>query len=156
MKLKIFLAFASILTIVGAYLLGYQARNSLLLVNVGLNLHVYQESSKIPGSGWISKRNTNVTLIEWPQIASESVDLNLQHDYHTTRSTPAQFVISLKLNQTERVVTISHLTKTGSYSGSVSSLFSGVKQGKYNLTITIRVFNSTEIQDQLNRLVTIP
>lgn len=156
MKPKIFLAFASILTIAGAYLFGYQARNSLLLVNVGLNLHVYQESSKIPGRGSISKRNTNVTLIEWPQIASESVDLNLKYNYDTTRSTPAQFVISLKLNQTERVVTTSNLTDTGLYTGSVSSLFSGVKPGAYNLTITIRVFNSTEIQDQLNRFVTIP
>lgn len=156
MRLKIFLALTLVLIITSAVLLGYQTREALLMVNVGLNLRIFRDSSHIPGHGSISKANTNVTLIEWPQIANEIVNWNLKYDYYATRSTPVQFFISLRLGTEEKVLTISNLIKTGEYTGSLSSPFSVVKQGIYSLTITIWVANYSDIKDQLNRSVIVP
>jgi len=156
LRLKIFLTLLLALIITCASLFGYQFSDVLLTVNVDLNLRIFPDSSHIPGDGSINKRNTHVTLLEWPQIAHESVRSNMRYDYNTTRSTPVQFVITLSLDNKEKVLATSNLTRIGEYSGSASSHFSVARSGIYNLTITVRIANDSDVQDQLNRLVVVP
>ena len=156
MRVKTFLVCAFILTIAGVSSFFYGAQPPILVVNVALDLNVYPEFGAIQGYCSIMK-NTNVSLVKWPQTVSEKVDLKLRYKYYNeTRGTPVQFIISLHLNQTEKVVTISNLTMTGAYTGSVTSFFSGVKTGKYNLTITAHVSDFPETRHQLHRFVTVP
>ena len=156
MRAKTFLICAFILTIAGAFLFFYGAQPSILVVNVALDLNVYPEFGARPGYCSIMK-NTNVSLVKWPQTVSEKIDLKLRYKYYNeTRTTPVQFIVCLHLNQTDKVVTTSNLTMTGAYTGSVTSFFSGVKTGTYNLTITVHVSDFPETRHQLQRLVTVP
>lgn len=155
MKLKIFVCLLLILTIAGASLFYHQLQDPSLQVDVAVWLHVRQESSAKPGYGWINNENTNGTLAKWPRMATENVDLNLEYDRNVTRSTPVQFNVTLILNQTERFVTTSNLTQSGTYVGSISSFFSGIKLGTYNLTIMLRVCGSPEIEDRFSRFITL-
>ena len=155
MNLKVFLAFALVFAFASAILLGYQTQDFVLIVSIGLDLRVLQDSHEIPAVGSINKANTNVTLIRWPEPASERTELSLEYDYDAVRNTPVQFLISLNLGNMEKVVAIPDLTKTGRYTGYVSSPIPTVKTGTYKLNITIWVLDYPNISDQLNRIVTI-
>lgn len=117
---------------------------------------VSTKSSENPGMCQVIKKTANTSLVKWPQIASEKVDVNLDYTYGETRTTPVRFVISMHLNQTERVVTTPNLTTSGRYSGFASSFFPGVKPGTYNLRIIVHVFALPENRDELHMLVKIP
>jgi hypothetical protein len=145
-----------VLVIVIALFYSYRIQNSTLVVTVYLDLSVSRESSSRPGFGWILEQNTSVSLVKWPQIATEKTDVNPKYAFNETRTTPVHFVVSFYLNQTNKTVSIPDLTTTGSYSAAVSSFFPSINQGTYNLTITVYVPGFEKEQHQLQRLVRIP
>jgi hypothetical protein len=158
-RTKIFLPCLLVLVVITASFYGCRVQNPTLIVTVGLDLTVLRDSSSRPGLGRILELNTSVSVITWPQTAVENVYVNPipKYSFGETRAVPVHFAVSIYLDGTNKtVLTPDNLTITGDYSAQVSSFFSGVNPGTYNLTIVVYVPKHEDYTDQLTRFITIP
>lgn len=156
MRTRNFLAYFLLLVILALSFYCYRVQTSVLVVEAYFDLSVRRESSDRPGFGWIIEQNISVSLVRWPEVACEEVDVVPRHSFNETRKTPVRFVVCLYLNQTRKDLMMPSLNTTGSYTAIISSFFSNINQGTYNLTITFHVLGFDEDQDRLQRFITIP
>lgn len=156
MKAKTLTACLFFLAAIGSVSYCYRIQECNLVVEFELQLIVNIESSTNLGTGWIVEQNSNFSIVKWPQMASEKVDLNMTYNYHEKRTTPIQFNITLQLDQTEKTIITPKLTDSGRYNGVVRSFFSGVKPGNYTVIMKICVLNLPETHHQLKEFITIP
>jgi hypothetical protein len=155
-KTKTLVACLFLLAVIGSVSYCYTIQECNLVVEFELQLIVNKESSTNLGTGWIVEQNSNFSIVKWPQMASEKIDLNMTYSHHEKRTTPIQFNITLQLNQTERTIITPKLTESGRYNGVVRSFFSGVKPGNYTVNINICILNRPETHHQLKEFITIP
>jgi hypothetical protein len=88
--------------------------------------------------------------------SNEDVEVNPRCALNETRSKPAQFAVSVYLDDRNNTVLTPNLTIIGGYSAVVCSTFLGINQGTHNLTMVVYVPSYEDYKYQLTRFITIP
>ena len=139
MNRRIFVACVIILLTLGG-LFYYRAQSCELKVSFNLQLRVLADDSLgYNGFGSMYSQKMNFSVLKWPNLDSDKVDLSLTRPDNKTSADPVKFDIVLNLNQTKKIIEIPPKREVGWYDGSITCFFKDVKSGTYNLTIGLNV-----------------